>query len=69
MHFGYVVTAAGDLLFGGVVTAFFESVRNHKTVGGKLNSYMLVKINFIARIIFQAREHSKLKVLYDMVGR
>ena len=51
MHFGCLVTAAGDLMFEGVVTAFFESVQNHKTVGGKLNYYKLVKIIFIARIL------------------
>ena len=53
MRFGCLVTTAGDLLFGGVVTAFFESVRNQKTVGGKLNSYKLVKTIFISRILFQ----------------
>ena len=47
------VTTADDLLFEAVVTAFFESVRNQKTVGGKLNSYKLVKTIFISRILFQ----------------
>ena len=56
MHFGCLGTTAVDLLFGGVVTAFFESVRNHKTVGGKLSSYKLVKTIFISRIIFQKQE-------------
>ena len=68
MRFGCLVTTAGDLLFGGVVTAFFESVRNQKTVGGKLNSYKLVKNISYLVFFFKAREHSQLKVLYDLVG-
>ena len=56
MRFGCLVTTAGDLLFGDVVTPeFFESVRNQKTVGGKLNSYKLVKTIFISRILFQSK--------------
>ena len=55
MRFGCLVTTTGYLLFGGVVTAFFESVRNRTTVGGKLNSYKLVKTIFIARVIFQIK--------------
>ena len=55
IRFGCKVTAAGDIMFGWVLTALFESVWNYITVGGKLNSYKLVKTVFIVRDIFQAR--------------